>query len=138
MKGIDTNVLVRYLVQDNPVQSREATHFLEKECSVEEPVFINGIVLCELVWVLETAYEYSRQIVAPIIDKILRTKQFNIDKPDIVLKSLQGYQHDGADFADHYIANLNGKKGCEFTYTFDKKASQLNHFKLLGSGSRRK
>lgn len=131
MKGLDTNILVRYLVQDDPNQSRNATRFIEKECSAENPAFINGIVLCELVWVLETAYNYPRATIVSVIDKILRTRQFFIYQPDIILKSLYGYNNNGADFADHYIAILNAKKGCEFTYTFDKKASKINNFKLL-------
>lgn len=131
MRGLDTNVLVRYLVQDDPTQSQCAARFIETECSSEQPIFISAIILCELIWVLETAYEYSRQTIVPVIDKILRTKQFFIDQPDIILKSLQGYQRDGADFADHYIVNLNTKKGCEFTFTFDKRAARIANFKLL-------
>lgn len=132
MKGIDTNVLVRYIVQDDQKQSQQATRFIENECSEESPVFINGIVLCELVWVLETAYEYPRASIAIVIEQILKTRQFHIHEADILWPSLRGYKNDGADFADNFIAYLNAKKGCEFTVTFDKRAARLNHFKQLG------
>lgn len=131
MQGIDTNVLVRYIVQDDVKQSREATYFIEKECSVESPLFINGIVLCELVWVLESAYDYPRKNIAEVIEQILKTRQFHIHDPEILWQSVSGYKNNGADFADNYIAHLNKYHGCESTVTFDKRAAKLNYFKLL-------
>jgi predicted nucleic-acid-binding protein len=131
MIGIDTNVLVRYLVQDDPEQSQQATRFIETECSIQKPAFINGIVLCELVWVLETVYAYPKQSIAKVIEKILRTRQFFIYQSEILWQTLRGYQRDGADFADHYIAILNAHNGCDYTATFDKKASRLKYFEAL-------
>lgn len=126
MKGIDTNVLVRYILQDDVKQSKLATEYIE-----ESPTFINEIVLCELVWVLETAYEYPKLSIAKVIEQILRTRQFHFQQPEILWKSLHGYKHDGADFADHYIGNLNLHYDCEYTVTFDKLAGRLKNFKLL-------
>ncbi len=60
MTGIDTNVLVRYIVQDDPAQSALATTFIEKNCTAKKPGFINLIVLCELTWVLKRAYRAER------------------------------------------------------------------------------
>lgn len=131
MKGVDTNVLVRYIVQDDPLQSKLATQFMEHECTVDSPAFINGVVLCEMVWVLESAYEYSRQEIAKVIEQILRTREFYIYQPEILWQSLWGYRHKGADFADHFIASINSHGGCEYTVTFDKKASKAAHFKQL-------
>ena len=83
MKGLDTNILVRYFVQDDPVQGEKATQFIEKTVAEGETCFINNIVLCELVWVLESAYDYSKEEIADLIEKILRTSMFNfeIDTP---------------------------------------------------------
>jgi predicted nucleic-acid-binding protein len=131
MKGIDTNVLVRYIIQDDAKQSKMATDFIERKCSENSSLFINGIVLCELVWVLESAYEYSRENIVKVIEQILKTRQFLLDEPDILWQSLRGYKNEGADFADNYIAHLNKHKGCEYTVTFDKRAAKLNHFNLL-------
>lgn len=131
MRGIDTNVLVRYIVQDDPLQSACATHFIEDDISAESAFSINGIVICELVWVLETAYGYPRASIAKVIEQILKTKQFHIAEPDILWQSLSGYKNEGADFADHYISHLNHSNGCEYTATFDKKAARLKHFQLL-------
>ncbi|TAK74515.1 MAG: PIN domain-containing protein [Gammaproteobacteria bacterium] len=132
MKGIDTNVLVRYIVQDDPQQSRQATLFIEETCSDEKTIFITGIIICELVWVLEAAYDYPRQSIAAVIEKILETRQFHIFQSDILWKSLHDYQHLNVDFADSYINHLNVANGCEYTMTFDKKAARLKHFKRLG------
>lgn len=131
MIGIDTNVLVRYLVQDDPIQSDKATKFIEKNSSEDCSICINGIVLCELVWVLESAYEYPRVSIAKVIEQILKTKQFYINDPDLLWQSLSGYKNDGADFADNYIAHMNYASGCDYTVTFDKKAAKLRYFKSL-------
>jgi len=131
MKGIDTNVLVRYIAQDDPTQSLKATHFIEKEYSEDSSLFIHGMLLCELVWVLESAYDYSRQDIAKVLEQVLKTRQFHLHEPDILWQSLSGYKNHGADFADHYIAHLNKSNGCEYTVTFDKKAAKAPCFKLL-------
>jgi predicted nucleic-acid-binding protein len=131
VKGLDANVLVRYIVQDDPEQSKLATQFIERECTLESPAFINGIVICKLVWVLETAYEYARQDISRVIEQILRTREFYIHDPELLWQSLWGYQHKGADFADHFIASINAHNGCKFTVTFDKKAAKAEHFRQL-------
>ena len=79
MIGLDTNVLVRHLVQDDPAQSHAATQVITKRCTRDEPGFINRIVLCELVWVLESAYGYSKDTIVVVLDKILRTSQLKIE-----------------------------------------------------------
>jgi predicted nucleic-acid-binding protein len=132
-KGIDTNVLVRYITQDDPEQSRQATQFIEKTSSSEESsIFITGIVLCELVWVLETAYKYHKENIAKVLEKILRTRQFCVYQPEILWNCLHDYQHINIDFADSYIGHLNASNECEYTVTFDKKATRLKCFKQLG------
>src|SRR5579871_2540557 len=130
MTGIDTKVLVRYLVQDDPEQARKATRLITNECSSEDPGFINRIVLCELVWVLETAYGYAREQVAFALEKILRTAQFEIEDHQEAWSSLREYQN-GADFADSLIAAVNRGHGCERSVTFDRKAGRRTGFVSL-------
>ena len=131
MIGLDTNILIRYIVQDEPLQSRKAVKFIEQECSDESSVFINAIILCELVWVLESGYEYSREEISIVLEKILRTRQFYIADTHILWQALSDYQHKGVDFSDSYIAHYNIHSGCKTTITFDKKASRLAQMKLL-------
>lgn len=130
MIGIDTNVLVRYLVQDDPEQARKASRFIANQCSSEDPGLINRIVLCELVWVLESAYGYGRETVAVALEKLLRTAQFAIEDHQDAWVSLREYQA-GADFADSLIAAGNRRLGCERTVTFDRKAGRRPGFVLL-------
>lgn len=131
MRGIDTNVLVRYIMQDDVEQSRLATQFIEKQCSADEPGFVNAIVLCELVWVLESVYECSRAAIASVLEKILRVQQLHVHESPIIWSALRGYKNEAADFADHYICSLNSHNNCEYTVTFDKKAGRLAACKLL-------
>ena len=131
MKGIDTNVLVRYLVQDDAVQSKKAAEFIESECVHNEGILINDVVMCELVWVLETFYEYSKESIVDVLDKIMLTKQFTFVNRNVLWQALRIYQKSNTDFADNYIAFLNHQHNCEYSLTFDKKAAQLCHFKLL-------
>ena len=130
MTGIDTNVLVRYLVQDDPEQARKASRFITEECSTENPGLINRIVLCELVWVLETAYGYARESVARTLEKILRTSQLTIEDHQEAWSSFREYQG-GADFADSFVAAVNRRLGCERTVTFDRKAGRRTGFAIL-------
>ena len=133
MKGVDTNVLVRYLTQDDPVTSPLASRELKASCSKEKPCLINGVVLCELVWVLESSYGYPHLVIADTLEKILETDSFRIQQVNEAWGALEKYRNDGADFADAYIAACNHSLGCEETLTLDKKAGRLQYMRLLTS-----
>lgn len=131
MRGLDTNVLVRYMVQDDPRQSRIASRFIESGCSAEVPAFIGHIVLCELVWVLTGAYEYPKGRVVQALEQILRIAQLRVEEPQLVWQALVDYRSEEADFSDHLLARSNLKRGCEHTVTFDKSAARALGFTLL-------
>lgn len=131
MIGIDTNVLVRHLVQDDPSQSRVATRVITKQCTREAPGFINRIVLCELVWVLESAYGYSKATIVNVLDKLLRTSQLKIEDTQSAWISFRMYQKGKADFSDCLLGATNRSGGCDSTVTFDQAASKLDGFQLL-------
>jgi predicted nucleic-acid-binding protein len=118
MIGLDTNILVRYLTQDDPGQSRKAADEIEKVLAAGHVFFVADIVLCELVWVLETAYGYDRQEIVPVLENILRTKQFQFTKKDLLWKSLADYRTKKGDFADHLIGRVGQNVGCRETITF--------------------
>lgn len=130
MKGLDTNVLLRYLVADDLAQARKATAFISSECSTDDPGLINRIVLCELVWVLESGYDYPRDMVAAALDRILHTRQFRIENADNVRAALEEYR-EGSDFADSLLGHVNRQFGCDYTVTFDHKAARRESFRLL-------
>lgn len=131
MQGLDTNVLVRYLVQDDPKQAKVASNFIETHCSTESPCFIGHVTLCELAWVLESNYDQGRPAIAAIIEQLLQVGQLEVGEPDIVWRALDDYKASNADFPDHLMARINQSAGCEHTVTFDKRASKQPGFALL-------
>ena len=131
MIGLDTNVLVRYLVQDDPAQSKLATKFIEKNCTDSEPGFIGHIVLCELSWVLESNYQQSRDQIANVIEQILQVSQLAIPNTELIWRALSDYRDSNADFSDYLLSRTNQATGCEYTLTFDKKAAKQDLFELL-------
>ncbi|TKS62518.1 MAG: hypothetical protein EWM73_02386 [Nitrospira sp.] len=131
MIGLDTNVLVRYLVQDDPGQSRKATQVIAKRCTRDAPGFVNRIVLCELVWVLESAYGYSKDTIVAVLEKLLRTSQLKIEDMQSAWIAFRMYQKGKADFADCLLGTTNRFGGCNETVTFDQAASKLEDFQLL-------
>lgn len=131
MIGLDTNVLVRYLVQDHPVQSKKASQFILSSCTQASPGVINRIVLCELVWVLESAYRYPRSQVADVLERVFMTSQFWVEDLSAAWISLRRYRNGSADFADYLLARVNRDLGCRRTVTFDKQAGKAEEFELL-------
>lgn len=133
MIGLDTNVIIRYLVQDEPQQSMKANHIIEKAVADEEILIISQITLCEMVWVLESCYALTKKEIIEVLNKILHTHQIRIEQDDVVRHALRDFSHfDNVDFSDCLIGRQNISKGCSFTYTFDKNAAKkLNSlFKL--------
>ena len=132
MKGLDTNVLIRHLVQDDAAQAKRAGRFIAAECLREDPCFINRIVLCETVWVLESAYGYAREDIAGVLERIIRTHQFRIEDVQASWTALRMYRSGGADFADCLLGETNLAAGCSETVTLDKKAAKAGRLRLLG------
>ena len=131
MIGLDTNILVRYLTQDDPDQSMKATAEMEKGLSEGHMFFIADTVMCELVWVLETAYGYDCREIDPVLENILRTKQFQFENKDLLWKSLADYRNKKGDFADHLIGQAGHKAGCLETLTFDAGLKNNPNFRVL-------
>ena len=133
MIALDTNVLIRYLVQDDPAQAKLANSFIESNCTDDRPCFIGQIVLCELAWVLESNYDQGRTQIANIIEQLLQVGQLDVMQPEIIWRALADYKASNADFPDHLLARVNHANGCKVTITFDKKASRQPGFELLSS-----
>jgi len=131
MIGLDTNILVRYLTQDDPNQSRKATNEIAKGLSAGDMFFIADIVMCELVWVLETAYGYARQEIVQVLERILRTKQFQFENKDLLWQSLADYRNKKGNFEDHLIGRAGHKAGCRETLTFDAGLKNNPIFRVL-------
>ena len=131
MIGLDTNVLVRYLVQDEAAQSRAATRLIEGSCTPEDPGFINQIVLCELCWVLERGYRYSREQVAGVVRGLLSATDLRVEDADAAWQALGQYESGKAGFTDSLIGLRNERQKATPTYTFDREAASQSAFALL-------
>ncbi|MDA2927479.1 type II toxin-antitoxin system VapC family toxin [Acidobacteria bacterium AH-259-G07] len=131
MTGLDTNVLIRYLVKDEPRQSGRAARLMQEVLQRGDSLFLNHIVLCELVWVLESAYGYPKADIASTLEKILMTEQFEIEGRDEVWSALDGYEKDRGDFSDYLIGRKNQHHSCSRTVTFDRSLKDDPTFELL-------
>jgi predicted nucleic-acid-binding protein len=122
--GIDTNVLVRYIAQDDAAQSRRATSFIEKECNEATPGFVGLVVLVEVVWVSESSYGATREEVAEIVRRILSIRQLAVQDAEAAWKALRLFESSKADFADCLVAHSAVSAGCKSVVTLDKQASK--------------
>ena len=122
MIGIDTNVLVRYITQDDQQQSALSNKLIEHTLTKDNCGLISKIVLCELTWVLSKAYSYSKEQIAAVVHQIIITQELNVEDSENVLRSLQRYREGEAGFADYFLAQTHQAMGAEYTVTFDKKA----------------
>ena len=118
MIGLDTNVLVRYVMQDDPRQSARATRLVDS-LSADDPGFIPVVALVELVWVLTASYGLDRQQVLTVLETLVRSKELVVDRADLVTQALNRYGAGGADFADALIERIAAAAGCSVTVTFD-------------------
>lgn len=125
MIGLDTNVLVRYIAQDDAAQSAVATRVIEKSCTTEAPGYISLLVLTELVWVCEACYQATRAEVSAIIRKVLGTKQLQVQNAALAWQALSLFENSKADYSDCLIEQLSTNAGCSKTLTFDKQAAKI-------------
>lgn len=130
MIALDTNVLVRFLVQDDTDQARIAGDIFD-QLTDAEPGFVSREVLIELVWVLERAYGYGRAQIAGALDGLLSSTELRIEAGDDVGSALDLYRNDGFGFADLMIAAAARRAGAAELVTFDRKAARLLGVRLL-------
>ena len=133
MLGIDTNILVRFIVGDDPRQLALAADILEKRCTAEAPGFITVIVMVELFWTMRLTYGYGRRDIARTIYGLLRAKELTFEHPDAVRSAYQAFAADNnSDFADALLGAVAQAGGCSTTLTFDKAAARLPEFTYAG------
>lgn len=130
MIGLDTNVLVRYVMQDDPRQSPRATRLIEA-LKPDEPGFVPVVALVELVWVLTGSYALDRTQVATVLDTLLRSKELVVDRAELVTQAVQRFSTGGADFADALIERIASAAGCTATMSFDAGAVKAASMTLV-------
>jgi predicted nucleic-acid-binding protein len=130
MIGLDTNILVRYLTQDDPIQSPKATEIFERRLTAENPGFLSVVAMVETVWVLDRAYGLAKQEVASAVERILQTEVVVVENEQEVFTAMIALKEGSGSFSDFIIAALGAKAGCSCTLTFDRKALRMSGFKF--------
>jgi predicted nucleic-acid-binding protein len=130
MIAVDTNVLLRYLVPEDPVQSRLARSVIEDAVNRDGAVFIPTVVMCELVWVLDRSLKYKRAQIAHVLEQLITRDSFIFESRTALYCAWEDYRLARGDFADYVIAHVVSLHGCSSVITFDR-ALTRPPFKLL-------
>jgi predicted nucleic-acid-binding protein len=130
MIGLDTNVLVRYIMQDDARQSELASRLIES-LTVEEPGFLPLVAVIELVWVLSSSFELVRAQIVSALEVLLQTKEIQVERAEVVWRALRVYRDSSADFADCLIERSAAAAGCARTMTFDRGAAKQCSMMLI-------
>jgi predicted nucleic-acid-binding protein len=128
MIALDTNVLIRFLVEDDEAQSRRATKLIEGAVARDEQLFVSDIVMCETVWVLSSAYGFSRAEIVDALSQLLRARSVVFNSADSIARALDAYRKERGDFADYLIREHARSAGAETVATFDGALLKENGF----------
>jgi len=131
MIGLDTNVVVRYLTQDDAFQSAKATDLFERGLTEEEPGFVSVVAMVETAWVLERIYGLMAEELAAAIERMLEVNVLIVESEQEVFTAMIALKEGRGSFADALIGALGTRAGCSRTLTFDRAASRLAGFELL-------
>ena len=131
MIGLDTNVLVRYVTQDDSQQFRKATELIEGRLTESNPGFISLVTLMVTIWVLTRSYGFSRSDLARVVERMLQADNLTVQNEQEVFTAMVALRTGRGSFADALVGALAAWAGCETTFTFDRKAARLGDFTLL-------
>jgi predicted nucleic-acid-binding protein len=127
MIGLDTNVLLRLFVEDDPAQSDRARRFVNA-AAADEPCIVNPVVLAEFAWTLARNFKIRRQEVARLIEGVLAMDDLEVPFRHAAERALAAYRAGRADFPDYFLAEINLELGCASTATFDRAALDSSAF----------
>jgi len=130
MIGLDTNILVRYLTQDDPIQSPKAGAIVELRLTEEKPGFVSVVAMIEIVWVLERAYRLTAHEIVGAVERMLQIDVLVVENEQEVFTAMIALKDGQGTFADAVIAALGARMGCACTLTFNRKALRLPGFEL--------
>ncbi len=127
MIGLDTNVLLRLFIDDDPAQCERARRFVD-QVAAEEPCLVNPVVLAEFAWTLARRYKRERPDVAHLVEGVLSMDDLEIPYRRAARSALAAYRSGKADFPDYFLAEINTELGCASTVTFDGEALKFPSF----------
>ena len=131
MIGLDTNVLVRYVTQDDPVQSRRASEVIEHRLTEEDPGFVSIVAIVETAWVLDRSYGFTPREISAAVESLLQIDVLIVENEQEIFTAMAVLKDGRGSLADALIAELGRRAGCRRTLTFDHKAARLPGFELV-------
>jgi|SRR5580658_546272 predicted nucleic-acid-binding protein len=131
MRAVDTNVLIRFVMKDDPLQTGAARRFLEECRTTREHVFITVPVVCELVWVLDRVFGQTKAEIVGALERFLDLALFQFDQEGAIRRGLAQYRRGRADLADYLIGELSAQAECRDTVTFDRALRGAPGFTIL-------
>lgn len=120
MIALDTNVILRYLLRDDPKQAKKAKALVDRLDQDEERAYVSDVVLCEVVWVLKSAYGFGRDQIGAVLRQLIAARQLTFDSTDRLLRAIRAFETGKGEFADYVIREHGRDAGCEAVRTFDK------------------
>ena len=120
MNALDTNVILRYLLRDDAKQARRVKALVDQLDRDGERAYVPDIVLCEVVWVLQSSYGYDRAQIGVVLRALVASRQLAFDSTDRLLRAIQPFEHGKGDFADYLIREYARAAGCDAVRTFDR------------------
>jgi predicted nucleic-acid-binding protein len=131
MRAADTNILVRYVVNDDPKQVAAVEKFFSECTADNEPVFLPIVVLCEFVWVMDRGLGQSKAQIVDALEQLFQNAFFRIERENLVRRSLDLYRYGKASFADYVIGEVSSEAGCRDTVSFDRGLKGAPGFTIL-------
>ncbi len=120
MIALDTNVLVRYLLRDDPKQAKQAKALVDRLDRDGEQAYVSDVVLCEVVWILRSVYGFGREQIGTVLRQLIAARQLTFDSSDRMLRAVRAFDAGKGDFADYVIREQARDAGCTAVRSFDK------------------
>lgn len=131
MTGLDTNVILRYLLQDDAAQTLQANQILDQWLSHDNPGFLSLVTVLEVVWVLRSLLKRSPTQIASHLENLLAADSLVLQNEQQVFEAAFALKRGDGEFEDALIGALNAWAGCSHTLTFDRKAARLPYFQAI-------
>jgi predicted nucleic-acid-binding protein len=131
MIAIDTNIIIRYIINDDEEKCTLVANLFNKHKGIEQSIFINNIVFCEVIWVLMRGYKYNKEQIITTITLLLTSVEFAFENHSLLFLAVIEYKKNNADFSDILISMTNKGLKYNITYSFDKNACNANVFEEL-------
>jgi predicted nucleic-acid-binding protein len=128
MIGLDSNIIIRLLVQDDPAQSRIAAELLKDRLTIDQPGFVSVVAIAEIAWVLGRIYRFPQRAIADAMEELLGNEALVVDREEAVFDAVSKVRLGLGSFGDALIGALNAEAGCERTLSFDRGALNLPGF----------